>query len=86
MENESLNVNQLKWRCRRGIKEVELLLIPYFDTYFDQLSITGKKIFTEILQEDDVVLFEWFTQRAEPSDPQLAKMVYAMITKSFCAL
>jgi antitoxin CptB len=86
MGNEPLNVNQLKWRCRRGIKEVELLLIPYFDSYFSQLSTTGQKCFTEILKEDDVVLFEWFTQRAEPTDPQMAKLVHAMITKTFCDL
>ena len=86
MENEALNVNQLKWRCRRGIKEVELVLIPYFDTYFHQLSTNGKKYFTEILQEDDVVLFEWVTQRAEPKDPQMVKLVQAMITKTFCEL
>ncbi len=79
MRNDLPNVNQLKWRCRRGIKEVELLLIPYFDTFFITSSEKNKWLFVDLLEEDDVVLFEWFTQRSTPNIPEIAQLVDTII-------
>lgn len=74
------NLSRLRWQCRRGIKEVEVLLIPFFETHYAALSEADKVLFELLLQQHDVDLFEWFTDRSEPEDEQLARMV-AMVLK-----
>lgn len=75
------DLKRLSWQCRRGIKEVEVLLAPFFERHFLELSEEDQKIFVALLEEQDVEMFEWFTQRAEPQDPQLRHMVNVILTR-----
>jgi antitoxin CptB len=49
----------IKWRCRRGMLELDVFLIAFFDNQYPFLDSDDKKIFTELLEEDDVDLFQW---------------------------
>lgn len=76
MQNPSLpDPKKLSWQCRRGIKEVEVLLCPYFERHYESLPTEDKQLFARFLEEQDVDMFEWFTTRSRPSDPELARMV-----------
>lgn len=72
---------RLRWQCRRGIKEVEVLLVPFFEKYFDDLSASDQKGFEMFLQEQDADIFEWFTMRVKPADPKLAEMVDVILSR-----
>lgn len=74
-------LKRLSWQCRRGIKEVEVLLAPFFENHFAELSDADKQLFVELLEEQDVDLFEWFTVRAEPKNPQLKHIVNVILTR-----
>lgn len=65
---------RLQWQCRRGIKEVEVLLIPFFERHYLALDQTDKIHFETLLEQHDVELFEWFTFRSKPEDPDLARI------------
>ncbi len=69
------NIRRLRWQCRRGIKEVEVLLIPFFEQQFSQLNGHDQLLFEKLLSQHDVDMFEWFTHRSKPDDPELAAMV-----------
>ncbi len=66
---------RLVWQCRRGIKEVEVLLVPYFERFYAESDARHKALFEALLEEQDVDLFEWFTTRSRPNDKELAYMV-----------
>jgi len=72
---------RLTWQCRRGIKEVEVLLGPFFERFFGDLSEADQDLFEVFLKEEDAYLFEWFTLRSKPSDPQLAYMVDVILSR-----
>ena len=72
---EEFNRGRIQWDCRRGIKEAEVLLLPFFERHFDQLSLEDKRAFVALLTQHDVDLFEWFTLRSEPDDPDLNRIV-----------
>jgi antitoxin CptB len=66
---------RLQWQCRRGIKEVEVLLVPFFDTHYAALAPADQALFEKLLEQHDVEMFEWFTHRSLPQQPDLARIV-----------
>ena len=75
------DLKRLSWQCRRGIKEVEVLLAPFFERHFLALSPQDQQVFVAMLEEPDVEMFEWFTQRAEPQDPDFKRLVNVILTR-----
>ena len=66
---------KLKWRCRRGMRELDVVLEKYLecDNYFpDEGSLT---IFENFLESTDMDLYEWLTKRSRPSDSDFATIV-----------
>lgn len=69
------DTGRLQWQCRRGIKEVEVLLVPFFQQRYADLSAEGKQVFERLLACHDVDLFEWFTERSKSEDSDIQEMV-----------
>ena len=80
-ESEENRKRRLTWQCRRGIKEVEVLLAPFFEQHFDSLTDTEKDRFEMFLKEQDADIFEWFTMRIVPENPEMAVMVNVILAR-----
>lgn len=66
---------RLQWHCRRGIKEVEVLLLPFFAHRYLALPPEDQARFEKLLEQEDVEMFDWFTYRSRPQDPDLLRIV-----------
>ncbi|GAA5142329.1 succinate dehydrogenase assembly factor 2 [Thalassotalea piscium] len=66
---------RLKWACRRGMLELDLLFIPFVDEAYDELSPEGKLIFERLLTCQDPELFAWFMGHETCEDIELNAMV-----------
>jgi len=75
MTESSDQFNKLRWRCRRGIKEVEIPLQRFFEQYYMGLDAKHQTLFQQLLTCDDVDLFEWLTRQSEAADAQINYMV-----------
>lgn len=60
--------SRLTWRCRRGIREMDILLLGYFESYYDHASTDEQNIFAELLEEADLDILSWITQRTLPDE------------------
>ncbi len=67
-EAEALEDRRLRWRCRRGMLELDLLLLPYVEMKYWLTTTAERALFQDLLEEDDPVLFEWFHGRNLPAD------------------
>ena len=47
-----MSLNKLRWKSRKGIRELDILLQNYLDTYYSSLDSLDKKLFEEILEID----------------------------------
>jgi antitoxin CptB len=47
---------KLRWQCRRGSKELDLLLMNYLETRYPSADEAEKMCFAEMLKLDDVEL------------------------------
>ncbi len=63
------------WQCRRGLKELDVLLEPYCIRHYQQLSDAEKQLFHELLSHEDIDLYDWFfTDLAAPTEA-LAELI-----------
>ena len=72
---------RLKWACRRGMLELDVLLLPFVDEAFDSLPFEKQETFERLLTCDDPDLFAWFMGHQECNDPELAEMVSIIINR-----
>ena len=75
MNNDEAEYKKLRWRCRRGMLELDLLLIPFFDEHFSTLPATQQHTFVDLLEREDPELLAWFNKMSRPADERLAAMV-----------
>ncbi len=63
------------WRCRRGMKELDVILEKFLAEGFDDLDEEQRQVFDRLLDEQDGQLLDWFYGRGEPQDAELRDMV-----------
>ena len=70
-----LSKNQLRWACRRGMLELDLLLGDFFDHCFDELTYDEKLVFQHLLSESDQLLLGYFMGNETPKDSEILNVV-----------
>jgi len=71
---EQLNKDQILWRCRRGMLELDLLLRSYMNQNFDQLNKEDRARFITLLDYPDQTLLEILMGRQILADPKLESL------------
>ncbi|MCG8434811.1 MAG: succinate dehydrogenase assembly factor 2 [Gammaproteobacteria bacterium] len=74
------DLSRLKWRCRRGMKELDVLLIRYLEQRFFQAPAEEQQAFRMLLELPDPQLFHYFEQRETPKDEAIANVVNNILT------
>ncbi len=70
------DLQKIRWRCaRRGMKEMDLLLTPFFDNVFLNLSPVEQHLFLFLLDQPDTVLWDWFFSDVDPKDAQMRQLL-----------
>lgn len=69
------NKARIHWACRRGMRELDITLMPFFQYEYDTLSDADKRLFIRLLECEDPDLFNWLIQYGEPADMRLRTMV-----------
>jgi len=62
----SARVKQLKWLCRRGMKELDILLERFIEQNLDSLAQGSWPEFESLLQTEDDALWAWFQDTSDP--------------------
>jgi antitoxin CptB len=67
-------LQQLRWRSRRGLLELELLLLPFATHRLELLDPHSLRDYERLLACEDLDIFDWLQQRATPEDNSLVKI------------
>ena len=78
---EAKRLARLKWACRRGMLELDVLFLPFVEQAFDDLSYAEQVCFERLLTCDDPDLFAWFMGHKECQDPDLNAMVQTVLSR-----
>jgi antitoxin CptB len=67
--------NRLFWASRRGMLELDLVLLPFLDNVYETLGDEDKKRYWKLLDGEDQDMFNWFINRHVPEDPEIKIIV-----------
>ncbi|MGR6439716.1 FAD assembly factor SdhE [Proteus mirabilis] len=69
------NKARINWACRRGMRELDISIMPFFENEYDTLSDDDKRLFVRLLECADPDLFNWLMNHGRPDDENLYYMV-----------
>lgn len=75
VKTEPLNRGQLRWACRRGMLELDILLGDFLDAGYDALSEIEQQLFQDLLAYPDQELYEIFLRDKKPWDLALEPVI-----------
>ena len=61
---------RIRWRCRRGVKELDVLLEQFVVECLPRLSLEHTRILDRLLDEADLDLLDWIIGRNPPRAPE----------------
>lgn len=76
---EEKDYNRLCWASRRGMLELDLMLVPFVENRFKQLSPQDQQRYVDLLESEDTELFAWFLGRQLPDDEDIKSIVLQII-------
>ena len=75
------NKPRLRWACRRGMLELDVLFMPFVEDAYDDLTAENKAIFERLLVCQDPELFAWFMGHEICEDKELNAMVQIILQR-----
>jgi antitoxin CptB len=72
---------QVRWRCRRGMKELDLLLVRWLDAGWPAANGGQRAAFLRILEEPDPQLADWLLHGHRPADLPTAALLDDIISR-----
>lgn len=72
---------RLKWACRRGMLELDVLFMPFAESGFLELSEEKQLVFERLLTFDDPDLYAWFMGHQDCSDPEIKSMIEHILSR-----
>jgi len=67
--------NRLRWRCRRGLLELDVLLQDFLAARYADLSASERGAFERLLDTPDATLLDYLHGGENPADPELISIV-----------
>ncbi|MGH8468276.1 MAG: succinate dehydrogenase assembly factor 2 [Gammaproteobacteria bacterium] len=69
------SINRLRWRCRRGMRELDIVLERFLDRRYHQLAEADQLRFAELLDQADQDILAWLLGTSQPGDPRSLKLI-----------
>ncbi len=74
-ETDDIELRKLRWRCRRGMRELDQLLERWLDRAWRQSPTAERAVFLQLLDTEDDKLWRWFLGHEACPDVEIAALV-----------
>ena len=64
------DIGRLRWRSRRGMRELDAVLLPFLEGAFEKLSDADKARYDALLNLPDPELYDYLVRRHAPDDAE----------------
>jgi antitoxin CptB len=72
-------MSQLRWRCRRGMRELDVLLVNYLEQHYQLAPPNIRATFKKLLSMQDPEILALLTGRADTDDPLLHELIQQLL-------
>lgn len=73
--DDEAQLRRLRWRCRRGMRELDRLLERWLDRQWTSSSESDRGLFLRLLDCEDDRLWRWFLGHEQAPDAALDSLV-----------
>ena len=78
---DNTEFNRLWWHSRRGMLELDVLLLPFLEQAYRGLAPEDQDRYRKLLASEDADMWQWFMQRGRPEDPDLQRIVDMILNR-----
>ena len=79
---EELNPQKIFWHSRRGMLELDLLLVPFSQNVFTSLSLEMQLLYRDLHAEEDQDLWDWLVLGRVPPDLRFEKIIKRILAEN----
>jgi antitoxin CptB len=72
---DQAHLNRLFWHSRRGMRELDLLLVPFVQEAYTALEPADQLRYEAFLKLEDQDMFNLLMQQVEATEPDLARII-----------
>ena len=72
---------RLRWRCRRGMRELDQLLGGWLDERYAEADEYARVAFAELLEQPDPELWRWLQGHGAPDDARFRRIIDEIRTR-----
>ena len=72
---------KILWQCRRGLWELDQILLPFVEKEFEHLNKEDQLLFQKLLQYEDIELFDIFVNKIDPIDNEFRDLTVLIVDK-----
>jgi len=77
---QKFDKRKIFWHSRRGMLELDLLLVPFVNEVFDTLSKSEKLSYLALIDEEDQDIFAWLVVGSAPAHTRYASIISKILT------
>ena len=77
-----MNESQLVWRCRRGVRELDVLFGRFLESDYPTLSSEEQLVFQQLLDVQDPVIMDWLFDKYAPEETEMVVLIRRLQTLS----
>jgi antitoxin CptB len=70
-----IDLARLRWRCRRGMRELDVMLTRYLDRIWPTASLSERDAFVQLVGLQDPDLFGYLVGRTTPTEDSLLAVI-----------
>ena len=71
--------DRLRWQCRRGMLELDVILLPFVEEDLSRLDERLQRGFARLLESSDLHLFRWLLRGEQSADVELHEMIEVIL-------
>ena len=72
---DSARLSRLRWHCRRGMRELDVLLMRYFEQQYPTAGTARQQAFEALLDLQDPVILAYLTGAQIPERQDIADVI-----------
>ncbi len=68
-------IDRVRWHCRRGLLELDIVLNRFLDRHFETLSPQKRAVLSRLLDYPDTELWDFVSGKQPPPDADTAYII-----------
>jgi antitoxin CptB len=73
--SSTANLSRMRWHCRRGMRELDVLLTRYFEEVYPSATLQHQQAFADLLDLQDPLIMAYVTGKQTPDSKEIADVI-----------